>query len=1029
MTAIWSAQALAQALGRPAPTAEQRAIIEAPLAPALVIAGAGSGKTETMAARVVWLIANGQVRPEQVLALTFTRKAAGELSGRIRERLATLDRVRRTGGPAVWDGSASGPVIATYNGFADRVVREHGGRDPVDGSPAVLSESAAWLMMRTLVLNSSDARWEDRPESLDTIVDAALRLARDATDNGADLDAVDAFAADFAAVLDLPSRSGRGPLQEVTEAVGRVAALPLLTRLAREYAAAKRRRGAIDFSDQIADALAVARTAGVAERIRQEHRVVLLDEYQDTSVAQTQLLSELFRGTPVMAVGDPHQAIYGWRGASAANLAGFGDDFAPGGGCGRFALTVSWRNGARILGAAAAVAEPLRAASPLPVAELRARPDGPDGTVESAVVHDVDAEAEKVAEWFVQVRRDRADRGLPTSGAVLARSRKHLPRFAEALGRCGVAHRVIGLGGLLSIPEVVDVVSALRVIADPGAGSALIRILEGPRFDVGLADIAALGELARRLRSDSPGGSRESSIVEALDGLRRRPDDHPSLAAITPPGRSRLREAAEVMARLRAAAASPIPDLIRLVQAELRLDVEAAANEGRGPVRAASAPFRAFLDEVHAFLALDDRMSLDGVLAWLDHADSIDELAVRSEPPEDGVVQLMTIHGAKGLEWDAVAVVRMVEDELPAAPRDLRGWLGFGVLPGPFRLDRRSIPQLEWRGAAVDSQQALRDAFRRYADEIRGQRRREERRLAYVAVTRARERLLLSASPWAGTSRPREVSEFLREIVVATGIGLPDLDPGCDPFPGRRRVLSWPQDPLGARREKVSAAADAVLRAMAAPRVPPDPDLALLLAERDERAEAPGLPVRIPASRMGGIAADLEAALAGAARPLPQAPHPRARVGTRFHRWVEARSGVGAAQAVLADALWAEETVDDAEERELGRLQRAFEASEWGPLTPLAVESEIHLRHPGPDGRDHVVVCRLDAVYRRAERGGRIEIVDWKTGPAPRDDRERTERMTQVELYRRAYAQRSGLPVAQIDVAVFFVGEGVVLRG
>ncbi len=1030
MTTNWSAAALAEALGRPAPTAEQRAIIEAPLGPALVIAGAGSGKTETMAARVVWLIANGRVRPEEVLALTFTRKAAGELSGRIRERLATLDRVGRAGGPRVWDGSASAPLVATYNGFADRVVREHGGRGPVDGDGAVLSESAAWLMMRTLVLGSSDARWEERPESLDAIVDAALRVARDATDNGADLDAVDAFAADFAAVLDLPSRAGRGPLQEVTEAVGRVAALPMLTRLAREYAAAKRRRGAIDFSDQIAGALAVVRTAGVAQRIRREYRVVLLDEYQDTSVAQTHLLSELFRGTPVMAVGDPHQAIYGWRGASAANLAGFGDDFAPAGNCGRFALTVSWRNGSRILRAAAAVAEPLRAASPLPVAELRARPDGPDGTVESAVAEDVDAEAERVAEWFVRVRRDRAERGLPTSGAVLARSRKHLPRFAEALGRLGVPHRVMGLGGLLSVPEVVDVVSALRVVSDPGAGSALIRILEGPRFDVGLADIAALGDLARRLGSGPPAvRPAEPSIVEALDVLRRLPDDHPSLVAITPSGRARLREAAEVVAELRAAAASPIPDLIRLVHTELRLDVEVAANEGRGPVRAASAPFRGFLDEVHAFLAVDDRVSVGGLLAWLDHAESVDELAVRSEPPEEGVVQLMTIHSAKGLEWDAVAVVRMVEDELPAAPRDLRGWLGFGVLPAPFRGDRRWIPQLRWCGAAIDSQQALRDEFRRYADEIRRQRRVEERRLAYVAVTRARERLLLSSSPWAGTSRPREVSEFLREIVAATGAGLPDLDPGRDPLPSRRRVLSWPQDPLGARRERVSAAADAVLRAMAAPRIPPDPELALLLAERDERPVIPGLPVRIPASRMGRIAADLDGALAGAARPLPQAPHPRARLGTRFHQWVQARSGFGSAGPGPGDALWSEETADDEEEQELRRLQRAFEASEWGRLTPIAVESEIHVRHPGPDGRDHVVVCRLDAVYRRADRGGRVEIVDWKTGAAPRDARERAERMTQVELYRRAYAQRSGVPAAQIDVALFFVGKGLVLRG
>lgn len=1030
MTTTFSAAALARALGRPEPTDEQRAIIEAPLAPALVIAGAGSGKTETIAARVVWLIANGRIRPEEVLALTFTRRAAGELSGRIRERLAALHRVRRAAGPPAGVASTSGPVIATYNSFADRLTREHGGHAGLGEGSAVLSESAAWLMMRALVLGSADPRWEERPEALDTIIDAALRFARDAADNRADLDAVDAFAAEFVRVLELPSRSGRGPLKDVADAAGKVAALPLLTRLAREYAQAKRRRGVIDFSDQIAGALAVVRTPGVAERIRQEHRVILLDEYQDTSVAQTRLLSELFRGLPVMAVGDPHQAIYGWRGASAGNLAGFDDDFAAAAECARFTLSVSWRNGDQILGAAAAVAEPLRAATPLPIIPLRPRPDGASGAVEMAVAEDVDAEAERVAEWFVRVRRDRAERGLPTSGAVLARSRRHLSRFAEALGRCGVPHQLMGIGGLLSVPEVVDVVSALRVIADPGAGSALIRILEGPRFEVGLADIAALRDLARRIGSE-PGSPEpgEVTIVEALDLLRRRPDDHPSLAAISRRGRTRLREAAEVIGELRRAASSSIPDLIRLVHSELRLDIERAANESQGPARAASAAFRSFLDEVQVYLAADDRASLPSLLAWLDHAERVDELSVRAEPPGEDVVQLLTIHGAKGLEWDAVAVVRMVEDELPAAPRELRGWLGFGVLPAPFRGDQRWIPCLEWRGAAIDTQQALRDEIRRYTEENRWQRRVEERRLAYVAVTRARERLLLSAAPRGGGSRPRAVSEFLREIAAAAGAVLPEPHSEHDPLLDRRRMLAWPQDPLGVRRERVRAAADAVLQAMTAPRPPADPDLALLLAERDERPEPPRLPVRIPASRMAEIAADLEAALARTERPVPQAPHPRARLGARFHRWVQARSGMGVAGPLPADALWAEEDADDAQERELRRLQRAFEASEWGGLTPIAVESEIHVPHPGPDGRDHMLVCRLDAVYRRADRGGRVEIVDWKTGSTPRDDRERAERMTQVELYRQAYAQRSGVPASQIDVALFYVGEGVVLRG
>ena len=120
----------------------------------------------------------------------------------------------------------------------------------------------------------------------------------------------------------------------------------------------------------------------------------------------------------------------------------------------------------------------------------------------------------------------------------------------------------------------------------------------------------------------------------------------------------------------------PIPELVRLIELELRLDVELAANESRGPARIASAQLRAFVDELHAFLAADETGSIASLLAWLDHAEQLDEFAPRTEPPEDDVVQLLTIHGSKGLEWDAVAVVRLVKDELPSMPRDTKGWLG-----------------------------------------------------------------------------------------------------------------------------------------------------------------------------------------------------------------------------------------------------------------------------------------------------------------------------------------------------------------
>lgn len=1085
------AATIAAALGQFAPTPEQTEVIEAPLAPALVVAGAGSGKTETMAGRVVWLVANGLVRRDEVLGLTFTRKAAGELAERIARRLQRLGEFERRGllpllprlhaageltrfaelgegaradaersalldalavrhGAEPVAGDADEmlhrPTVSTYNSFADGIVREHGVRIGRDVEAAILSESAAWLLMRRVVFASDDPRLEERAEAPRTIIDAALRIARDGVDNLVDLDRLAAFPEEFSRVLELPSeRKGTGVYKNVVDAERRVRGLGLLASLARDYAREKDRRGVMDFADQVAGALRIVREhPAVGAEVRGRYRVVLLDEYQDTSVVQTDLLATLFGGTGVMAVGDPHQAIYAWRGASAGNLAGFPAAFGVDGECARYSLMTSWRNSSRVLTAANAVLAPLAARSAVAVGELRPRPGAPEGELTALFEGDVESEADRVAEWFAGVRAVRAAEGRPTTGAVLFRSKKHMVRFGDALGRRGIPHRILGLGGLLSTPEVVDVVSVLRVLSDPDAGSSLLRLLAGPRWAIGLADLRALSLLARRLAThdaalqplapevlqrlrDVPGADR-ASLVDALDFVARQKDDHRWLAELTPAARERLREAGAVFAGLRRALGAPVPELIRLIELELRLDIELAANETRGPARIASAQLRAFVDEISGFLAADETGSIASLVAWLDHAEKLDEFAPRTEPPEDDVVQLLTIHGSKGLEWDAVAVVRLVVDELPSMARDTAGWLGFGVLPSTFRGDAAWLPELAWRAAAT--QQDLKAAIDAYVAANRARQLEEDRRLAYVALTRARDHLLVTGSSWAGTKRPRAESPFLREVVDALGIDLPVAEPGDDPFTGERRLLHWPMDALGSRRPAVSAAAAAVVAARGGEPPEPSPDLALLLAERAARLRPAErrAPVRIPASRYKEFVADYDAAVSALDRPMPERPFRQTRLGTLFHAWVEHRSGLVGAGTGLDDALWDDDEQPEAsaaDAADLARLQANFERSEWAALRPLEVETEIDYVSTDLDGRPHIVICKLDAVYRRGER---IEIVDWKTGRPPATEAERRERMLQLELYREAYAQRHGVPRERIDVALFYVGDELILR-
>ncbi|MDQ1137054.1 DNA helicase-2/ATP-dependent DNA helicase PcrA [Microbacterium sp. SORGH_AS 1204] len=1095
MTGVLSAATIAAALGQFPPTAEQTAVIEAPLAPALVVAGAGSGKTETMAGRVVWLVANGHVRRDEVLGLTFTRKAAGELAERIQKRLQRLSEfeargllpllpaLHAAGKLAVFSELASiegirgdsarrealdalvadsgvraeqtpdgdqllhRPTVSTYNSFADSIVREHGLRIGRDAESAVLSESAAWLLMRRVVFSSDDPRLEERQESPRTLIDAALRIARDGVDNLVDLDRLAAFPEEFGRIIERPSTSARVDVyKEVGDAAAKVSALSLLASLAAAYDCEKARLGVMDFADQVAGALRIAQEhPAVVDELRARYRVVLLDEYQDTSVVQTDLLATLFGGTGVMAVGDPHQAIYAWRGASAGNLGGFPTAFSPEGGCQHFSLLTSWRNSSRVLDAANAVLAPLAARAAVAVEPLRSRPGAPVGVVETVFENDLDAEADRVASWFVGVRAARAAEGRATTGALLFRSKKHMVRFGDALGRRGIPHRILGLGGLLTTPEVVDVVSVLRVISDPEAGSALIRLLSGPRWAIGLSDLRALAQVARRLathdvalqpldtevveRLRSTPGADRASLVDALDFVTRQSDGHGWLTEITPEGRARLREAGAAFAGLRRSIGAPIPEVIRLIEAELRLDIELAANESRGPARIASAQLRAFVDEIRGFLAADESGSISSLLAWLDHAEQADEFAPRTEPPESDVVQLLTIHGSKGLEWDAVAVVRLVTDELPSLPRDTKGWLGFGILPSEFRGDSAWLPVFGWRGA--ETQQDLKAAIEAFVADNRARQLDEDRRLAYVAFTRARDHLLLSGSSWSGTKRPRRPSVFLEEAADALEIDLALGELGDDPYDGERRLLHWPLDPLGARRTAIMAAVAAADTARNDDAVRADPDLELLLAERADRlrpSHAPA-PTRIPASKFKDFVADYARAVDDLRRPMPERPYRQTRLGTLFHAWVEQRSGqVGAGVGLDDDGLWDDEEIgaSAADAAELQRLRECFERSEWASLRPLEVETEIDFVTTRLDGREHVVICKLDAVYRRGER---YEIVDWKTGRPPATEADRRARMLQLELYREAYHAKHGVDLDLIDVALFYVGDELVLRG
>lgn len=1028
------AEDLAEALSLHRPTAQQKSIIECAQTPALVIAGAGSGKTETMAGRVVWLLANGHVRPGEVLGLTFTRKAAGELSERIRQRIGTL---AATGLVSADVDELDPPTVTTYNAFANTIFRDNAVLLGQESDGTVLGEASAWQLARSIVLESTDERLAALDRTPDRITTAVLELSHALSENVVDPARVHEMAARFAQLAELPN-GGRGEYAKALDIISSVSSLPLLLDLAKQFSEAKFRRGLVEYADQVMLALQVIRRVErIRAELRERYKVVLLDEYQDTSVVQTWLLSELFAGHPVMAVGDPNQSIYGWRGASAANLEQFAHSFGAGEQVQEFALSTSWRNGTSILVSANRLVEPLIATTTVRVQELEPAPNASTIPVDVCFEETIAHEAQAAALWLKRRLTVPAGAEKPTA-AMLFRARRTQSVFVEALRAEGVPFHVLGIGGLLDEPEIADLVCALTVVSDPTAGSQLVRLLAGSRWRIGVRDLHALSRVASWLRDhdhaqqpldeetkaklrNSVAEGEGGSIIDALDFVAHASAGHGMLERFSEAGLARLRDAGAMFARLRARASLDLLDFVALVEQEFNLDIEVIANDRRSNAHASR---EAFFNAIHACRAVNEGGGLANFLAWLREAVRRDDLAPRPEEPERGAVQLLTIHGAKGLEWDAVVVPRMVVDELPAKSRETNGWTSFGSLPYEFRGDVESLPVFDWENA--ESRKDLVARHKVFTEGVKERQEREERRLAYVAVTRAKHHLLLTGSFWSSQSGARGPSPYLVELAEAGLIpGLPDSPEGGEKPESRDETpMEWPEDPLGGRRDAVERSAELVRAIEPSVEGPFREHLELLLAERESMArsaETVDVPHRIPASRFKDFVTDPAEVASDIRRPMPERPYRATRLGTLFHSWVEERSGLSGSGDVI-DALPGELDLENAaiDGEELARLQETFERSAWASRKPVEIEREIHLPFDG-----HIVICKIDAVY---EQDGRYQIVDWKTGKAPRSAEELADRQLQLALYRLAFARWKGIDPLGVDAVFYYVSDDRVIE-
>ncbi|MCT7660991.1 ATP-dependent helicase [Mycobacterium deserti] len=1055
MTTRYTPTELASALGLFAPTEEQAAVIEAPPGPLVVIAGAGAGKTETMAARVVWLVANGYARPSEVLGLTFTRKAAGQLLRRVRMRLARLAGAGLL--PNASDMVDEPATVSTYHAFAGNLLREHGLLLPIEPETRLLSETELWQLAFRVVCDYSHLHTDKSPAAITSMV---LRLAGQLAEHLVDTAQLrDTHVELERLVHTLPAgtyQRDRGPsqwlLRMLSTQTERTVLVPLIDALHARMQAEK----AMDFGMQMASAARLASSfPHVGQQLRSRYRVVLLDEYQDTGHAQRVALSSLFGGgvdddLALTAVGDPIQSIYGWRGASATNLPRFTTDFPRSDGtpAPTLELRTSWRNPPRALYLANAVSTQARRRS-VAVRELRPRPDAEPGTIRCALLNDVAAERDWLADHLASVYHGAREQGesAPTA-AVLVRRNADAAPMAEALTARGVPVEVVGMAGLLGVAEVADVVAMLRLVADPTAGTAAMRVLTGPRWRLCGRDIAALWRRAVEIDEPATGCAATDRIVAQADPEADAPCladaicDPGSAAAYSAAGYARIEALARELTALRAHLSHPLPDLVAEIRRVIGVDTEVRARQPVSAGWSGTEHLDAFADVVVGF-ASRPAATLPGLLAYLDAAEEVENgLAPAEVTVAHDRVQILTVHAAKGLEWQVVAVPHLSGRVFPSTA-STRTWLtDAGDLPPLLRGDRATmsehgVPVLDTDD--VNDRKQLSDEIFEHKKRLEQRRVDEERRLLYVAITRAEDTLLLSGHHWGATeTKPRGPSEFLCELkdiieqAAATGepCGVieqwapPPADGEVNPLRDRQIEAVWPPDPAGSQRGEVDRGAALVTQAKsgelggAVTEIEGwSADVDALLAERDREPEP--MPIRLPAqvsvSTLVDLGRDPAAVAQRLRRRLPTPPDPHALLGTAFHDWVQ--RFYHAERLFDLDDLPGAVDRDNGTADELAELQSAFALSPWAARTPVDVEVPFDMVIAG-----RVVRGRIDAVF--ADEDGGATVVDWKTGDPPRTPEDKRHAAIQLAVYRLAWARLQGLPVGRVRAAFHYVRSG-----
>jgi DNA helicase-2/ATP-dependent DNA helicase PcrA len=967
--------------------ADQKRAVTHGEGPLLIVAGAGTGKTQVITRRIAWLIATRRAKPSEILALTFTDKAAEEMQLRVDQLV-----------PYGYADTA----ISTFHAFGDRLIREFAFELGLAPDVRVLSRPEVVVFLRERLfdldldeyrplgdptrflgaLASLFARCRDEDVAPEAYLAHADRLATHA----AELEATVATAVDV----------GDAERDEAAAAAEHARRQGELARAYARYTALLREYGSIDFGDQVALALQLLRESPAArETLQARYRYILVDEFQDTNRAQSELVALLAeRHRNVTVVGDDDQSIYRFRGAAISNILEFRDRYK---GAKTVVLRRNYRSLAPILDGAHRLIrfnDPDRLEVRVGISK-RLLPERVEHDARP-VRHHAFATVGEEADWIAAEIRTRVEAGAPPRDhAVLVRANADADAVLRSLNAAGLPWRFSGTSGLYARPEVRVLLALLRVVADPASSVDVYAIAASDRYLIPAADLAEVAGSARR---------RHRSMLEVLEELEAQP----GTVRISPPGRTALARLTADLRRYRELAQRrPAGEVLYAFMrdsgwlAELAAATTVAAEEQLANVGR-------FFDIIRiqsALLADDRAVFLARHLTTLIEAG--DDPATADPDPDIDAVHVMTVHKAKGLEFPVVFLPGLVVDRFPARSRR-------EPLAMPVELVDEVLPE---------------------GDEHL----QEERRLFYVAMTRARDALVLSHAAESPSGRARRISPFVIEA-----LDLPTAGFRGEAFPSTMHS-SGPLQRI--------AAADAPVEPPEAERLPIEGPLTLSHSAIDAYLTCPlrykyGQVVRLPTTPHHSMVygAALHQAVQefhrsqARGRPLsePELMEVFAKAWTnegfvsREHEQARLEAGRQALRQFREAQLQPGVVVPAWVEREFAfalggdRIRGRFDRVDIVPLAAASGDVAGAVR----DVADAPSVLRADVIEPMLELLGpeEVTITDYKTSDVrdPATARQRARESLQLQIYAMAYEAMTGrLPDA---VQLHFLDSGLVGR-